>query len=151
MKKNIAILFLVFTVISCKVKEKPEFIKIESINVLKTTSKQVTLQADALFNNPNHIGGSLASDGIEVFINDIKMATVSSEAFKVPAREDFTIPLTVNIPTEQILNKNNLEGLLTSLFSQKLKVQYKGILKYKIAGFTHSYTIDETEDVKIKL
>ncbi|MGV6829230.1 MAG: LEA type 2 family protein [Flavobacteriales bacterium] len=150
MIKQIGFLFLLL-LIGCKVKEKPEFIKIESIQVLNTTSQHITLQADALFNNPNHIGGTLSSEGIVVSINDVEMATVSSESFKVPAKKEFTIPLRVQIPTEKIVNKNNLKGLLNSLFSQKLKVQYKGIIKYKIIGFSHTYLVDETEDVKIKL
>ena len=79
------------------------------------------------------------------------MATIVSDEFKVPAKKEFTIPLQVNIPTDSILSNQNISGLLGSLFSKKIKVHYKGDIKYKVLGFSHKYHIDKTEDVKIKL
>ena len=35
--------------------------------------------------------------------------------------------------------------------SKKIKVQYKGQIKYKVFGFSHRYDVDKTENVKIKL
>ena len=151
MKKVIILSTIILTIFSCKVKEKPEFLRLENIKVLESTAEYVTLTADAFFLNPNDIGGELKSDGIKVFINDNEMATVSSESFKVPAKKEFSIPLKANIPADSIFSGKNIGGLIGSLFSQKLKVQYKGDIKYKALGFTYTYEIDKTEDVKIKL
>ena len=152
MKKPLIILSTICIVFfSCSVKEKPVFVNVENIKVLESTSKYVTLTADALFINPNDIGGELKSDGIKVFVNDNEMATVSTESFKVPAKKEFTIPLKANVPTDSILSNKNLGGLIGSLFSQKLKVQYIGTIKYKVLGFSYTYDIDKTEQVKIKL
>ncbi len=151
MKKVIILSTIILTIFSCKVKEKPEFLRLENIKVLESTAEYVTLTADAFFLNPNDIGGELKSDGIKVFINDNEMATVSSESFKVPAKKEFSIPLKANIPADSIFSGKNISGLIGSLFSQKLKVQYKGDIKYKALGFTYTYEIDKTEDVKIKL
>jgi len=79
------------------------------------------------------------------------LATISSESFKVPAKKEFSIPLQAKIPSEKILNINNLGGLLNSLLSKKMTVQYIGDIKYKVLGFSHTYKIDKTEEVKIKL
>jgi hypothetical protein len=138
------------TFISCSVKEKPVFLRVENIKVLESTSKTITLTANALFMNPNDIGGQLKTDEIKVIVNGNEMASVSTESFDVPAKREFSIPLKANVPTDSLLSDKNLSGLLGSLFSKKIKVQYIGDIKYKVFGFSHTYTIDKTEDVKIK-
>lgn len=150
MRKLIILSTLIITCISCSVKEKPEFLRVENIKVLKSSGKTITLTADALFMNPNVIGGELKTDEIKVFINDSEMASVSTESFEVPAKKEFSIPLKANIPTDSLLSDKSLSGLLGSLFSQKIKVQYKGEITYKVFGFSHTYDVDKTEDVKLK-
>lgn len=151
MKRVIILSTILLTIFSCSVNEKPEFLRVENIKVLESTADYVTLTADAFFINPNDIGGELRSDGIKVFVNDNEMATVSTESFKVPAKKEFSIPLKANIPADSIFSNKNIGGLIGSLFSKKLKVQYKGDIKYKALGFTYTYQVDKTEDVKIKL
>ena len=151
MKKFTILSTILLTLVSCKVKEKPEFLRVENIKVFESTAESVTLSADAFFLNPNDIGGELKSDGIKVFINNNEMATVSSESFKVPAKKEFSIPLKANIPADSIFSGKNIGGLIGSLFSKNLKVQYKGDIKYKALGFTYTYEVDKTENVKIKL
>ena len=136
---------------SCSVKEKPQFLRVDNIKVLESTSEYLVLTADAFFMNPNDIGGLLKSDGIKVFVNDNEMATVSTESFKVPAKKEFSIPLKANIPADSIFSNKNIGGLIGSLFSKKMKVQYIGKIKYKALGMTYTYEVDKTEDVKIKL
>tara|TARA_R110002049_G_scaffold306635_1_gene505475 strand:- start:50166 stop:50621 length:456 start_codon:yes stop_codon:yes gene_type:complete len=149
MKRLIILSTICAMLFGCSISEAPQFIGIENIQVLESTSKHVTFTADAFFINPNDIGGTLKTDEIKVFVNDNEMATVSTESFNVPAKKEFTIPLKTNIPTDSLYSNKNLSGLLGSLFSKKVKVQYKGDIKYKILGFSHSYSIDKTENVKI--
>ena len=151
MKQLIILLTICIAFTSCSVKEKPVFVNVENIKVLESTAQYITLSANALFINPNDIGGELKSDGIKVFVNDNEMATVTTESFKVPAKKEFTIPLKANVPTDSILSNKNLGGIIGSLFSKKLKVQYIGSIKYKVLGFSYTYGIDKTEQVKIKL
>ncbi|SHI82236.1 LEA type 2 family protein [Algibacter luteus] len=150
MKKLIILSTICIAFVRCTVNEKPQFIGIENIKVLESTSKFVTFTADALFINPNDIGGELQTDDIKVFINDNEMASISTESFDVPAKKEFSIPLKTNIPTDSIFSNKSLGGLIGSLFSKKVKVQYKGDIKYKVLGFSYTYIIDKTEDVKIK-
>jgi len=89
--------------------------------------------------------------GIKVFVNDNEMATVVTKSFKVPAKNEFRIPLKAVIPADSIFSNKNIGDLIGSLFSKKMKVQYKGDIKYKTLGFTYTYEVDKTEDVKIKL
>lgn len=151
MRKFIILSTLILTLVNCSVKEKPIFLRVENIKVLESTSTHLMLSADAFFLNPNDIGGELRSDGIKVIVNDNEMAHVSSESFKVPAKKEFSIPLKASIPVDSLFSDKNLGGLIGSLFSKNLKVQYKGDIKYKALGITYTYDIDETESVKINL
>ncbi len=150
MKKLIILSTICMAFISCTITEKPQFIGVENIKVLESTPRYVTFTADALFINPNDIGGVLQTDNIKVFINDNEMASVSTKDFNVPAKKKFSIPLKTNIPTDSIFSNKNLGRLLESLFSKKVKVQYKGDIKYKVLGFTYTYVIDKTENIKVK-
>lgn len=136
---------------NCTVNKKPEFIGVENIKVLESTSKYITLTADALFVNPNDVGGELQTDEIKVIVNDNEMSTVSTDLFKVPAKKEFSIPLKANILTDSLFSNKSIGGLIGSLFSKKVKVQYKGDIKYKVFGFSYTYAVDKTEDIKIKL
>jgi hypothetical protein len=151
MKKLIILSTVLITFFNCTVTEKPTFVGIQNIKVLKSTSKIITFVADAQFLNPNDIGGELQTDGIKIFVNDNEMGHVSADKFDVPAKKEFSIPLKGTIPTDSLFSNKNLSGLLNSIFSKKVKVQYTGKINYKIFGFSHSYTVDETENVKIKL
>lgn len=150
MKKFIILSTICVAFISCSVNEKPQFIGVENIKVLESTSKYVAFTADALFKNPNDIGGELQTDEIKVFVNNNEMASVSAESFKVPAKKEFTIPLKTKVPTDSIFSNKSIGGLIGSLFSKKVKVQYIGDITYKALGFSYTYNIDKTEDVKIK-
>ena len=151
MKRVLVLSIICITFVCCSVKEKPQFIRVENIKVLESTSRYVTFTADALFMNPNDIGGELKTDEIKVFVNDNEMASVSTESFKVPAKKEFSIPLKTKVPTDSIFSNKSIGGLIGSLFSRTVKVQYKGDIIYKVFGFSYSYNIDKTENVKIKL
>ncbi|WP_452221037.1 LEA type 2 family protein [Lacinutrix salivirga] len=151
MKKLIILLTLLITFLSCSVKEKPVFLRVDNIKVDDSNSKFITLTADAYFINPNDISGELKTDEIKVFVNNNQMATVTTESFKVPAKKEFSIPLSANVPTDSLLSNKSLGGLLGSLLTKKMKVQYKGQIKYKVFGFSHTYDVDQTENVNIKL
>jgi len=151
MKKTVLICLIILIAIACKVNEKPEFVRVDNIKVLESTADYITLTADAFFINPNDIGGELKTDAIMVLINDNEMANVSTESFKVPAKEEFSIPLKANISRDSLFSNASIGGLIGSLFSQSIKVQYKGDIKYKVLGFSHTYYVDKTESIKIKL
>ena len=60
MLKRILFILLFFTLVfNCTVREQPEFIGLENIKMINSTSQSITLNADALFMNPNDVGGVL--------------------------------------------------------------------------------------------
>ncbi|WP_296313902.1 LEA type 2 family protein [Winogradskyella sp. UBA3174] len=151
MFKRLLMFLLTFTLVfNCSITEQPEFVRLDNIKVIDSNSKNITLSADALFLNKNDVGGTLKTDDIKVYINDTEVATIVSDEFDVPRKKNFTIPLTVAVATESLIDKKSLGGLLSGLISQRLKVQYKGDIKYKVLGYSSTYTVDETQEVKIK-
>ncbi len=136
--------------VSCKVREKPEFLYVKNIKVVDFSKKFVTLNADVYFKNPNVIGGQLQTNGIRVLVDDKQMAEVSASSFDVPARKEFSIPLVARIETDSIIRKSNLGTLVSSLLNKKINVRFEGLITYKILGYKDTYRIDETETIKLK-
>lgn len=151
MKNKLFALSILLFSVSCNVNQKPELLYVDSIKIENSTSSTFIISAEAHFLNPNDIGGQLKSNGIKVFVNDNEIATVSASSFDVPAREQFSIPLRATLPKDSIINSKNLELLLGSLLSKKMKVQYKGELMYTALGFSYAYEVDETQNLNIKL
>ncbi len=153
MKKAFSLLLLSLLCVSCTINEKPEFIGIERINVEQASLEAITIKANALFNNANDLGGTLLTDEIQVFIDDVFVATVSSEAFEVPAQDTFTVPLKVIFPTSKLLEESNgglLGTILKQVLNKKVEVNFKGDLTYVLAGFSFDYPIDHKEEIHIK-
>ena len=111
-KKVIRIFSVAFFIIGCTVNEPPEFLGIKNIKVIESTKNFIKINGEGLFQNPNDIGGELQADGIKVFVNGNEMATVSSKSFEVPAKEEFSIPLMVDIPTDSIFSNKNIGRIL---------------------------------------
>ena len=146
MKKHLLLLLFFSLFFNCKVSQKPVFVGVEKIKLIDASKKTIKLSANAIFKNPNSIGGKLKTGDLKVLINDNEVANFVTESFKVPRKKEFTIPLTVSIATDSI----SFGGLIGSLISQKLNVQYKGKIKYRVFGVSSSYDVDKTENVKIK-
>jgi len=117
-------------------------------------SRTLTLKADALFNNPNSVGGRLNTEGVSVFVNDILMGVVSAEEFKVPRKANFKVPLLIEVNTKDLFNKDSnglLGGLLNSVLNRTLNVRFEGVIQFKALSFSYKYPINQTETIKIKL
>ena len=152
MRKAFYFLGLLLLLYSCKINKEPVFIKIDNLQLVSFKRDTIRLKANAFFQNPNDVGGKIATDEIKVIINDIEVAQVSSDEFKVPARNEFTVPLNVAIPAKKVFDNNKngfLGGLLNSVLKKSVKVKFKGDLKYKVFGYSSNYPVDITQDVKI--
>ena len=111
MKNKLYFLVLFLILSSCSLQKEPVFIKVDNVKVLSFAADTIKLKAIAFFENPNDVGGSISTDEIKIFVNDKEVAQVFSEKFKVPAKDNFSIPMTANIPTKNILNSNK-NGML---------------------------------------
>lgn len=144
-----SLLFLLIT--SCSINKQPVFKKVDNVKVTAFTGDTIRLKAEAFFENPNDVGGTISTDQIKVIVNETEVAQVSSEEFKVPARKEFAIPLKVVIPAKKVFSSNKgglLGGLLNSVLNKSIKVQFKGDLKYKVLGFSRVYKVDQIQEIK---
>ena len=152
MKKSIYLVLTIIFLFACSVKEKPTFIKVDDIQVLSFANDTIKFTANAYFKNENSVGGKIATDELNVFVNDVDVAKVSSDEFKVPAKKEFAVPLLVKVPSKKVFKNGFLGGLLNSVLGNKsVKVRFVGDIKYKVLGFSSIYTVDKTKDLKIKL
>ncbi len=150
MKRLIILSTILLAFFNCSVNEKPEFVGVENIKIKESTPEFIIFTADALFSNPNIVGGELETQDIKVFVNDHETATLTNEKFQVPANKAFSMPLTAHVPIESVFGDANLSGLIGSLLSKKIKVQYKGAINYKVLGYTATYALDKTEEIDIQ-
>tara|TARA_B100000795_G_scaffold5483_1_gene3981 strand:- start:4418 stop:4882 length:465 start_codon:yes stop_codon:yes gene_type:complete len=152
MKKTFYFLGLFLLIYSCSVRKSPIFIKVDDVKLISFETDTIRLYANAYFQNPNDVRGRITTDEIKVIVNGAEVAKVYADEFNVPARNEFLVPLKVVIPTKRIFenNKNGiLGGLINSILAKKVKVQFKGNLKYTVFGFQKEFLIDKTEEMKI--
>jgi hypothetical protein len=152
MKNKLYFLVLVLVLSSCSLQKEPVFIKVDNVKVLSIAVDTIKLKAIAFFENPNNVGGSISTDEIKIYVNDTEVAQVFSEKFKVPAKDNFSIPMIAYIPTKNILSSNKngvLGGLLNSLLTKKVKVRIKGNLHFSVFGFKKEFLVDKTQEIKL--
>lgn len=119
MKRFLILLTILCTFFNCKVNEKPLFVNVENIKVVESNSKNIILSADALFMNPNDIGGELKTDEIKIYVNNNEVGYVSTKSFEVPAKKEFTIPLTATVPIDSLISNKSIGGLIGSFLAKK--------------------------------
>lgn len=152
--KKLLLLSTILTIItSCSVSKKPEFKYITNIDVKNVSMRNVTIQADAVFKNPNNLNGTLSVDDIHIFVDNIDVGIISSQEFDVPSQEEFTIPLEGKFSLSKIYekNKNNLlSSVLKMVQTDSLLIQYKGNIRYHLGNFSYPYKIDKEQNVSLK-
>ncbi len=152
--KNFLLLSTIFAVISsCTFSKKPTFKYIDHIEVKNIDMRNVTLEANAVFDNPNNLKGTLSVDNIHVFVDNIDVGTISSEEFDVPSKNEFSIPLQGTFSLSKIYknNKNSILGsVLKALQTDSINIQYKGNIRYHLGDFSYPYKIDKEEKISLK-
>ncbi len=150
--KNLVFAFLIFLgLVSCTVKKKPTFLKLDDIKVLSFKNDTIQLTANAYFKNENNVGGKMSTENMRVLIDEKDVAQVSVQEFKVPAKKEFAMPMHVVIPANKVFKGGVFGGLLKSMLKNDLNIQFIGDINYKVLGFSNTYKVDKTKALKIKL
>ncbi|WP_103071472.1 hypothetical protein [Aquimarina sediminis] len=153
MKKFLLLSTIFILTTNCSVSKKLKFEYVDNIEVKNIDLNNITLNADAVFNNPNNLRGTLSIDDMHIFVDNIDVGTVSSQEFKVPQKSEFSIPLEGTISLSKVYkeNKNNLLGsILKVVQTDSLKIRYKGAIKYHLGSFSYPYSIDKEQMVRLK-
>lgn len=129
--------------------EPVEFKAIKNANILSSNTNFAHVKADALFYNPNKAGGTLKKVDIEVFYKDQQVAKVSEDSSaKVKGKEEFIIPLDINLDLKKV-QENWLGNLIRILQDKSIELHFRGAVKIRIHGITHSIPVDYKEKIKL--
>ncbi len=153
MKKFLLLSTIFVLITACTLSKKPKFKYIDNLVVKNVSMRDITLKADAVFNNPNSLKGKLSIDDIHVFVDNIDVGTISSQEFEVPSESEFSIPLEGTFSLSKIYeeNKNSLLGsVLKVIQTDSLNIQYKGTIKYHLGSFSYPYKIEKEQKVSLK-
>jgi len=153
MRKICCVLFLSFIIFSCTFTEQPIFIKIKNVRVEKASLSKVIINADALFENLNDIGGNLELNKLEVFANGIKVSNISTKKFKVPIKDNFSIPIKVSFSPKQVFDDHKKGfplNIFKSIKDKKIIILYKGVITYSLGDFSYDYDINYSQKITLK-
>jgi len=148
--KYLITLGLVLSLVSaCNKPKQPEFVSIKSLEIQEMTDDKVTLAGEAILHNPNGFSVTVKEIDINVTVNEKAVGKVNQIGdIKVPAREDFEVPLVIDFAPRDVYN-NLLSGLMAVITKGKLEVYYQGSIKMKAAGITFNVPIDYKDQVKL--
>jgi len=154
MKSLFTALSLLFVLLftGCKVNEEPVFVQLNKIKIKKANLKIVEFEAEAVFENPNIMGGDITSKDLNVFIGDMQVGTILPTKFNVPAEGEFTMPLNGSFYTKNIIKKDGklLDNIFGALKDKKVNLSLKGDLVFKKGPIEYVYNMNETQEVNIK-
>ncbi len=153
MKKFLLLSTIFALTTACTLSKKPKFKYIGNLVVKNVSMRDITLKADAFFDNPNSLKGKLSIDDIHVFVDNIDVGTISSQEFEVPSESEFSIPLEGTFSLSKIYkeNKNKLLGsVLKVIQTDSLNIEYKGTIKYRLGSFSYPYKIEKEQKVSLK-
>ena len=147
------ILFVLFlNLVSCTTNKSPEFKTIKNVKLVNYSITTITVASELVFYNPNSIGGKLELTDLKIYSDDMLISESKSLDFKAPAKKEFTIPLTTEIRTNNIIKSpSDLMALaMNATLDKKIPLHYKGTIVYKLAGLSYDYPIDYETEVSLK-
>ncbi len=140
----LALVFLSLFFTACSVDKEPEFIGVKEIQLVEKKADALIFELLLEFHNPNVLGGTFQSEKLAFFINEVEFSQMTTPAFEVPAKENFTMPIRI------ALDKNTFQGkqlqmlstILQMASSKQVNLRIKGPLQYKVLGYSSAYELD---------
>ena len=150
---KILLLLTIITLFSgCSFSKKPQLKYIDNLEVKNVSLRDITLHADAVFDNLNYLGGTLSIEDVQVFVDNIAVGTISAREFEVPAKDEFSIPLQGTFSLSKIYEQHKqslLGSVLKVIQTDSLQIEYKGVLRYHLGNFSYPYEIEKTQKIAV--
>ncbi|MDY8138280.1 hypothetical protein [Aquimarina sp. 2201CG5-10] len=153
MKKFLLLSTILITIIGCSVSKKPEFKYVDNIKVKNISMRNITLNADVIFENPNNLTGKLSIEDIHIFVDNIDVGVISSQEFDVPSKDEFAIPLQGTFSLSKIYKENKkglLGNVLNAIIRDSINIQYQGVIKYHLGSFSYPYKINKEQKIPLQ-
>ena len=154
MRQFIGILFISILISACSKPQAPDFKKVNNVRVTGQTGMIYTIAADAIYENPNGIGGQLTGMEMDVYVDDVRVTHISQTKDAVIHPEtEFTVPIVCEVDSEKLLKENQgfLKGALNKLLKNSLEIRYEGHLKTKFLDVEFKVPVSYSEDVSLGL
>lgn len=138
--------------ISCSNPEQPTFksiqnVRFNSVSFIKPYS--VTLNVDAIYHNSNRLGADIVEMDFDVFVNGKKATHIKQDVkATMPGRSDFTLPIQVKIPLEEVIKDLKIKDLLNS---KVIQYEMKGYLKMGLGDAVVKVPFNYSGEEKIGL
>lgn len=79
MRTTFIFLFVVTVLASCSAPSAPEFKTVKNLRVTDKSGTVYTVRADAVYTNPNSMGGDLNGMEMDITVDDVKVTHLSQE------------------------------------------------------------------------
>ncbi len=136
---------------SCSTYKEPEFRKATKINIKELNVRNVTLESDLIYFNPNVIGANISAFDIMVNVNNIEIGKLNQNGdVLIEANSEFVIPTSVSFPPKKILKSEGLLKSALQLFSnERALVEYKGHVTLKLGGIEFEIPLNYQEEIEL--
>ena len=129
--------------------EPPVFKKLTKIKTAKLSGTNLNFMGNAIFHNPNDMGLKLKGVEIDIILEGKKVGHVSQrENIKIPANNDFTVPLSADIDLKQVGLVNGIFGMLSG---KKMQAEFVGYIRVSKNAIVMRVPIKHKEMVKRNL
>lgn len=138
---------------ACSKPEAPSFLRMEKVEVEDIRNNQVYVVAEAVFNNPNPVSGSLVDIDLNVVVNEVDMGKVRQDtAAVIPANSEFIVPVKINFPIKKAFSnkKGLLKGVLSALIDKKADVHYEGKITLNFMKVNFDVPVDHDVELQLK-
>ena len=130
---------------SCRSPKDLEFREFKNLALENVGFSAAKLKVDVVYYNPNNFGLELNRTDLDIFVDSSFLGHSAQDVqVKVPRREQFSIPLVIDLDM-----KNLLKNGITALLNKEVNIKVVGRVKVGKAGVFKSFPLTYTTRQKL--
>jgi hypothetical protein len=134
--------------LSCGPKEPVVFKGVKNLAVDIGADGKPVLKGDVYFYNPNKTKMKLKDVNVMVLVDGEKSAEVDQHLnFPVPAKSDFSVPITATLTLKENGLLNTVFGLLGG---KKYEVVFNGYIRIGVHGIAIKVPVSQKQEIKLR-
>ena len=152
MKHLLFISSVILFLTSCVSVEKPTVERIEGVELVQVSTKQLEVNAFMVLKNPNRFALDLEKADLKAIVDDIEIASIlQTYETEMPANSEFRMPVNIDMDLEKLYRDNPLDAVskgLKILNDRSLPVHFVGDIAVGKGSAKVTVPVDQTELVK---